>query len=477
MKSLIRSLIKQVTITTSIALALLMMGCNNVASFDRAVQGYWQSNRYGWVMVVEERGISLYDQLKGECLRSDIFPLFVDIEALPHEFVLDNGDLMTALNGIKSPPIRWQRRASLAQACPKGEIARSGAADYQENVLRDYDWYVATFERHYAFSALRNIDTETLFKGGRAQLQASPTVATLQSVLEAFIAITQDGHVKLFALDLEQGGVDELANGDIAATLEGALGLEGHRNGVSDLDTYVSAQVDIILNSIRQHLDMSRRKADSGGIMHWIPVAGQNQGYVLLEGMENFGGEALTLDAQSIALESALDELVADFKNVDRIIIDNRLNGGGFDRFGFQIAQRFMASNTTQLNKQVYVGGDWLAAETLNIKRNAVAYSGDVILLNSPYTASAAETFSIVMAEQANVRIMGERTAGELSDMLFKVLPSGLVFSLSNEAYKNEAGELFEFIGVPVDIQAKSFTNTQRLNGQDNTLADAIALP
>lgn len=428
-------------------------------------------------MVVEEQAITLYDQLKGECLRSDVFPLFLDVEALPREFALDNGDLMTALNGVKSPPIRWQRRTSWAQACPKGEVARSADAHYQEDVLRDYDWYVATFKQHYAFSVLRNIDTDTLFKEGRAQLQARPTLDTLQAVLEAFITTTQDGHVKLFELNLEQGGVDELANGDIEATLEGALSLEGQRKGVNDLDAYVSAQVDLILNSIRQHLDMEQRKADSGGVMHWIPVTGQNQGYVLLEGMENFGGAELTLNEQSIALDTALDELVADFENTDRIIIDNRLNGGGFDRFGFQIAQRFMASHATKINKQVYVGRDWLAAKTLNFQRNAVAYTGDVILLNSPYTASAAETFSIVMAQQANVRIMGERTAGELSDMLFKVLPSGLLFSLSNEAYKNEAGELFEFVGVPVDIKAASFTNIQRLNDQDNTLADAIALP
>lgn len=467
----------RLTTTVSVAFATVMSACSTMPPFDPEVQGYWQSDNYGWVMHVRERSIGLYDQLNGECLQSDILPLFVDIESLPNEFTLDQGELLTTLNGVKNPAIRWQKRESLAQACPNGEIVRRGETGYQQDILRDYDWYVAAFKRHYAFSDLRNLDIESQFEAGRASIEANPTFDTLVDVLDGFISETQDGHVKLIKLDYDNGETDELANGDIEATLEGALALEGIRKGESDIEGYASGQVAIILDSIRQHLDMDLRKSDSGGVLHWVPVTGQNQGYVLIEGMEEFGGESLTLDEQSAALKLALDELIADFASKDRIIIDNRLNGGGFDRLGYEIAQRFMTKDFTKLNKEVFLEGSWANVASITFRPDQTSYSGEVVLLNSPFTASAAETFAIVMADQPNVRVMGERTAGELSDMLFKTMPNGLVFSLSNESYKNEANELFEFVGIPVDIQATSFSEAQRANQQDNTLASAIALP
>jgi C-terminal processing protease CtpA/Prc len=54
------------------------------------------------------------------------------------------------------------------------------------------------------------------------------------------------------------------------------------------------------------------------------------------------------------------------------------------------------------------------------------------------------------------VTLMGQRTAGMLSDNLLKPLPNGWEVSLSNEIYAAHDGVVFEGLGVAPDVAAIS---------------------
>jgi C-terminal processing protease CtpA/Prc len=79
-------------------------------------------------------------------------------------------------------------------------------------------------------------------------------------------------------------------------------------------------------------------------------------------------------------------------------------------------------------------------------------FTGKVIVLTSPLTASAAEVFLMAMQTFPYVTIMGEPTSGGYSDILFRQLPMGWSFGLSNEVYRASDGEIYEKIGLPPNV-------------------------
>jgi C-terminal processing protease CtpA/Prc len=93
--------------------------------------------------------------------------------------------------------------------------------------------------------------------------------------------------------------------------------------------------------------------------------------------------------------------------------------------------------------------------------------------MTSATTSGAGEIFAMSMRQRPNTTLIGEATAGGLSDRLVKTLPHGTEYSLSNEFYLTADNEEYEGIGVPVDIEQIFFTIEQREQGVDLGLEKA----
>lgn len=455
------------------AVISLLVGCQSESGLvESEFRGVWASEGYGWVMDISASKIALYDELDGRCLQSDLFDAMLDTNALPAEFYIENSKLKTELNGIKNPALTWQKMDDLSEACPQGMEARQGDNDYQDDPMRDFNWFAKTFDQHYAFRDIRNIDVDALMREARDTLATNPTQSTLVEIISHIIRQTQDGHVNLFS----DNEFEQIANGDMAATIEGYLLQEAVEQNADDVEAYVEEQIARLLAGIRSRLDLENLQSEEGEVLHWTTIPEHNIGYFILEGMEGFGGEDLTVKEQELSLAKTLDKILADFSDVDRIIIDNRINGGGCDQLSALIAERFITSSPAQLSKAYFVDGQFSEQTTMAYHAHERAFAGDVVILNSPFSASAAETFSLMLLAQPNVTFVGERSAGELSDMLFKALPNGMMFSLSNEAYYSHDGQLYEFVGAPVDREIEVFTRAQRESLTDEALDYAIGL-
>ncbi len=93
--------------------------------------------------------------------------------------------------------------------------------------------------------------------------------------------------------------------------------------------------------------------------------------------------------------------------------------------------------------------------QVIEIEPRAERFEGEVMVLTSPITASAAEVFALATAEVADATVVGNRSFGEFSDAIDWVLPNGTEFTMSMEVYTDLDGVDHEAAGVPVDLETR----------------------
>lgn len=80
-------------------------------------------------------------------------------------------------------------------------------------------------------------------------------------------------------------------------------------------------------------------------------------------------------------------------------------------------------------------------------------YLGTVVILTGPFTASAAENLALsLQSREAPALIVGERSAGQLSDVIPWVLPNGVGISIGMEVYERPDGTSAEATGLSPDV-------------------------
>lgn len=110
-----------------------------------------------------------------------------------------------------------------------------------------------------------------------------------------------------------------------------------------------------------------------------------------------------------IRILSMMDPVVDEFnsayqqvKNFSNLIVDVRDNGGGNSGNGKKICEYLVLESQSHC-----VSPDW------KIIPRQDAYQGKLFLLTSPFTGSAAESFTLDLKESNNVIIIGEETGGD----------------------------------------------------------------
>ncbi len=173
--------------------------------------------------------------------------------------------------------------------------------------------------------------------------------------------------------------------------------------------------------------------------------------------------------------EAAINEALKDLGDTDGLIIDVRFNDGGQDQVALNYVRHFMSQPQVVYSK--FSGsGAWATpkkevildpqSDNIYLKPTAVLVSGD--------TVSAAELFTIAISSLPQVTIIGEPTAGALSDVLVKRLTSDILFGVSNETYLDAQGNNYEGGGIPPDIAVPFATPQERNGGYDGGLNAAI---
>ena len=169
---------------------------------------------------------------------------------------------------------------------------------------------------------------------------------------------------------------------------------------------------------------------------------------------------------QQIAEEVAgisrlMDKIMQDLKETRHIIIDVRFNGGGQDVVALEILRRFNGDRKQIAVKKARNNNGYTKKTPIYLEPAKNPYTKQVYLLTSQQSASATDMMALSSMELNNIKRIGSRTNGAISDALQKTLPNGWHFSLSNEIYTDNNDKFYENIGIPVDFELNYPENRQ----------------
>ncbi len=428
-------------ILTSLMIVMLLRGglVTATAQTDSSLEGFWLTEGYGMVIAITPEMVNVYEVTSKSCIPSIQLPN--DSEALAatdFTFALEN-DQLVIRDGMTMQLVA-DRIEALPAVCDNGGTAET--IDPEAN----FEVFWATFNEQYAFFDLYGVDWQAQYDTYRPQVTADTTSDELFAILCEMIKPLDDGHISL------SSDSDEFSPSSLPEWL----------------DLNDEALVDYIAE---QYINGPTLTALAGGLISykWL---NDSVGYVSIFLMEGFGENSETELANAGA---AMDQVVAEFADADTLIIDVRFNSGGFDATALTLAGRFADQERLAFTKQARNGDSFTPLREFYVQPlGDQQYNGNVVVLTSRLTASAAEIFVMAMQTLPNVTVIGEPTSGAHSDILGRTLPNGWEFGLSNEIYYASDGQVYESVGLQPDI-AIPVNVENLLAGQDDMLIAAFA--
>ncbi|MFC3122759.1 S41 family peptidase [Agaribacter flavus] len=482
--------------TLSALTATVLLGCNNKSEVSSPktepppaepanpdlplTDGIWQSKAYGMILEFEGDTHRLYQFTSDYCQLGDYG---LDSKALLESvLVSDDGKSMeTSFTGLKVPGIVMTKESYLPDNCAHNLIPNKGHSAYEYNPQQEFEIFWQTFNEHYAFFHLEGVDWDEIYQLANSHISDNTSEEELFDIFSSMVAPLKDFHVFLEneVQDLEFSTERKTSNADIALaeyleinqlhpplSFEEILAFEAYLQDAEDLS------FDIIQSYFAADTDVKVNDSDT---MVWAMLE-NNIAYLNLSTMDiaEIAEDGNTIAENRKIFDKILDELVEDLKDAKGIIIDLRYNQGGDDFVGQMIAQRFFSARSHFYSKQARLGEGRTPLQTVYVEpKGETILDKPTVVLTSSSTASAAETFALGMREHSKVVLIGEATAGGLSDTLPKSLPHGMTYTLSNEFYLSAEGVSYEGEGVPVDIEQAFFRRAQLDAGIDGGIEKA----
>jgi hypothetical protein len=229
-----------------------------------------------------------------------------------------------------------------------------------------------------------------------------------------------------------------------------------------------------VLANIEDHYLVNGMKSGARGNILWGRLTNR-VAYLSVLQMANYAREDATPAEDLDVLAGVLDEVMADFTQSDALVIDLRLNTGGYDHVALDIADRFAHQPRVAFTKKARwrEGFTERTAQISNYPGH-LRFTKPITILTSELTASAAENFLLAMHSLPYVTLIGEKTAGVHSDVLVRELPNGWAFSLSNEVYEAANGEVFEARGFTPAVEIASPRTQHIAQGRDYAIEAAL---
>ncbi|WP_368183781.1 S41 family peptidase [Aestuariibius sp. HNIBRBA575] len=407
---------------------------------DRNMRGIWMTQGYGYILDIGRFQIDLYQHSDAHCLIEGKVPAHsVMMSVLAgYQFEASQTELVARVEGAVNP-IRADRIDALPPLCAEGTTPIPGSS------FANYHAFWTIFDQHYPFFALHNVD----WNDRQAQLAPSDqeplTNDALWDRMVQSIKGLDDGHTYIYRPD---AGIGYSPANDVPWE--------------EDLPAF-------------RDLQIARGLTDIPNTGLSFTILDGNIGYVLLRHMET---KSNILNTSTGVANSGFGQIADALQDTKAIILDNRFNPGGSDDISMAYAA-FFADDTERLafSKRTRMSVGFSETTEIILRRNAdteIHLDQPVYLLNSEFTASAAEIFTMAIQDLPNVTILGEPTAGHLSDILEMRLPNGWIVGLSHQIYLDGHNVGYEGLGVPPD-QAIAMPTDALRNGMDPMIDDLLA--
>jgi hypothetical protein len=454
---------------TGLVLLLAILGLASCRQFDSpteevrpdprparraALEGIWQSEGYGYVMDIKDGRATVYDYTSSTCLKKSFFFDSPGFDVAGWDVSLDakGNELLYKAKGPITE-FRFRRIKKLPPVCENGGIKPTTDAKVNFDVM----WQ--TFQDHYAFFKLRNVD----WKGLRNQYRAQVTEANLETVFQQMLSHFNEDHVTLSV-----NSDDFLNRFDAGAPRTFARFYAEVPAGTSqrDVKAYAVGEYQQLVGNVIANYLQGEFQSALGDQVIWGKLNGGKTGYLLISQMSGY---------ELSDLRATLDQVFTDLAVCEGMIVDVRFNLGGSDRLALEIAGRF--TPTPRVGYRFAArNGDAYAPEQIVLQRptGAYAFTKPTVLLTSIVTSSAAEVFTLCMRQLPQVKTMGETTNGIFSTVLPKEMPNGWLLTLSNEVAADAGGQVYEKTGIPVSLAAPFPAKADRDAGIDPGIEKAL---
>ncbi len=317
-------------------------------------------------------------------------------------------------------------------------VGTSCAAELSEPE-KNFEHLWQTFDRNYALFGGKHVDWDALYAVYRPRVTPETTDDELFDTMASLLGHLNDNHVRLISPERRfQSGI------------LGGMEMEDFSLDVVK-EKYLKGKFETRVREIFTYGWLS----DSIGYFH-------------------FRGFGRLADSTA-----AIDEILEKLKDAKGIVIDVRANGGGDDRVGKAIADRFADRQRLYMTTRTRSGGehdDFTAPKYWYVEPGGERqFTGPVILLTHRFSVSAAENFALALRLLPHVTVVGDATSGVFADVYRDSLPNGWSFSVSYKLFTDPEGFCWEGIGVPADLrQTNSKENVEA--GRDAVVELAMAL-
>jgi carboxyl-terminal processing protease len=424
------------------------------AVLPRGWHGLWRSVGYNRVLDIDAGGYTAYSATAGHACVSEHGSAGQFQEAFDRVELTAQGRL-SLFHAHDLTRYEFERRLEWEPGC---RIHRQPDAD----ALLNFHAFAEVFAENYAFFGLRGVDWEAVCAAARRRLGPSPTGALLLDVMQEMIAALADLHVYVASPDRKIRSV-QVARGPRQA-LRTIFDLPTPQLSARSTTEMIAARLrDTLLADFAATLDGFRQAGNE--VICWGTLC-PGVGYLSLLRMFGFAATAAARNADDLphrlseagpfmaadmsCVQRILDEAMADLAQHEALIVDVRLNAGGFDRAGILLCERLLDKPRTVYRKKARCQAGFTEPQSLTLApAPGPRFMKPVYVLTSPFTQSAGEVFALAASAIPTVTLLGEPTQGILSDNLFHRLPSGWEVSLSNEVYETLDGRCFESVGVP----------------------------
>ena len=346
---------------------------------------------------------------------------------------------------------RFRRISSLPKRC------NSDRKQTNNSFIINFKSFWETFDRNYAFFEKRNIDWKEVYNDYLPKVKTTNSNRTFGMILKEIVKKFNDGHIRL--------DIPEL---NITTTKTPETNNSYPKKDVLDRITrkYLSKSYTYNNGVIRWGVTTNKNYGylgitDMNGFSNYVPSSFQNtvdfdsiytkreQSYQPLEQFEN--------EIKGVAF--VMDKILKDLNETKSIIIDLRFNGGGYETVSLKLLSYFINAKKHIFSVKSKTKNGFTPIQKYYIEPSQKS-NKKIYVLTSPFSSSATEIFVLGSLSYDNFKRMGSKTSGIFSEILWKQLPNGWEYSLSNEVYMNRNNKSYEGEGINVDLDVGYSTNS-----------------
>jgi hypothetical protein len=441
----------------------------------QSLDGFWQSDAYG--LLVEIRGANLNTS---QTTSISCLPWWTakrsDGDGKKSEVVFKRGDAPIRLTPGPAPDTLLMRdgvsvsSVSLRRISARPDNCSDKLANTPQN---NYAVFWQTFAEQFALFQLYGADWAAIDRKYRPQVTASTTPEELFGILREMILPFHNAHTNINAPSINRLYIGYKPVSEIGLKLQATSSLSIKE--FLGLSTQLAQRTGDIIES--KYSDGKLRSYCNDVI--YFGMLRNSIGYLRILGFEGYAKDG-GFEQEMISLETALDDIFKDAKQMNGLVIDVRINPGGADPFCLAVASRLTGAKYLAYSKVTRnnLSGPLRFTEPQPVwvdVSTRPSYRGKIVLLIGPETISGGETFAMaLMGRKPQVTSVGENTQGVFSDIFARRLPNGWTFGLPNELFLTETGKSFDGAGVAPDIRAPVFPKVDLEGGRDSALEKAL---